>query len=99
MVRVIIERRLKAGKEREMWTLLNELRSKAMCQSGYVAGETLVGYDNPSLWVVITTWLTAELWQAWAGSPERQAIAARVEPLLTAPVKITLLKFFEEPKE
>lgn len=98
MIRVIIERKLKPGKEREMWNLIHELRSKGMRQPGYVSGETLVGFDDPSLWVVISTWLTAELWQAWAGSPERQATGAQVEPLLAAPVKTTILKFLEEPR-
>lgn len=98
MVRVIIERKLKADKESEMWALTHELRSKGMRQPGYVSGETLVGYDDPSLWVVISTWLTAELWQAWANNPERQAIAARVAPLLTAPARTTVLKFLEEPE-
>jgi len=97
MVRIIIERRLKTGKEHEMWTLLQEFRSKAMRQPGYVSGETLVGHSDPSLWVVISTWLTAELWQAWANNPVRQEVAARVAPLLIAPAKTTVLKFLEEP--
>ena len=64
MIKVIIERKIKAGKEREAWDLLHELRSEAMLQSGYVSGETLKGYEDPSLWFAIGTWLEAEDWQA-----------------------------------
>ena len=98
MIRVIIERKVKRGKEREMWSLLHDLRSKAIRQPGYVSGETLVGYDDLSLWVVIGTWLKAESWQDWLKSPERKAIASREKSLLTTPTKITVLKFLEEAK-
>ena len=98
MVRVIIERRPKQGKEREMWTLLHELRKQGLPRPGYISGETLMGHDDPSLWVVIATWLSAEHWQAWVNSPERKELITKIEPLLAAPVKTTLLNFLEEPK-
>ena len=62
MVRVIIERRFQAGREMELENLLVELRSRAMAQPGYVSGETLRSLDDPSLWVVLSTWLDASLW-------------------------------------
>ena len=43
MVRVIIERRCRPGKEAELETLLVELRTRAMRQPGYISGETLRG--------------------------------------------------------
>jgi quinol monooxygenase YgiN len=98
MVRVIIERRLKPGKEREMWAMLHEFRSHSLRQPGNISGETLIGHDDPSLWVVISNWISAEHWRAWANSPERGELTARLEPFLTAPVKVTILEFIEEPK-
>ncbi|MBI2869961.1 MAG: antibiotic biosynthesis monooxygenase [Chloroflexi bacterium] len=97
MIRVVIERRIKPGKEREMWSLLHDLRSQAMRQPGYVSGETLVGTDDPALWVVISSWLKPEYWQSWSKSPERQGIASAESGLLSAPVKTAVLKFLEEP--
>ncbi len=97
MIRVLIERKIKPGKERKAWELLHELRSKAMRQTGYVSGETLMGHDDPSLWVVISTWVKAEDWQAWRNSPERKAIEPQEKALVAAPVKVTVLKFFDEP--
>ena len=96
MIRVIIERMAKEEWELELPVLLLDLRAKAMPQPGYVSGETLVAEDNPLLYIVISTWRSGELWQAWASSTERGAIAAQMEPLLSAPEKTTILNFIEE---
>ena len=97
MIKVIIERKIKAGKESKAWDLLHELRSNAIKQSGYVTGETLMGFDDSSLWFTIGTWLEAEDWQAWLSSPDRKALVDREKALIDTPIKTTLLKPFEEP--
>lgn len=96
MVRVIIERRIKEDREFEFRELISELRSKAIRQPGYVMGETWVGDDDPSLYIVISTWIGTDLWQAWERSAERQQIAARMEPLLSAPAKTNVLRLSGE---
>ena len=93
MVRVIIERRCQPNKEVELEKLLVELRSKAMWQRGYISGETLQSVDAPSLWLVISTWLDAELWKAWENSPERQEMVTKIEQLLVVPEKVSVLSF------
>lgn len=95
MVRVIIERRCQPNKEAELEKLLVELRSKAMWQRGYVSGETLRSADAPSLWLVISTWLDAELWKAWENSPERQEMVTKIEQLLVVPEKVSVLSFIK----
>lgn len=93
MVRVIIERRCQPNKEAELEKLLVELRSKAMWQRGYISGETLQSVDAPSLWLVISTWLDAELWKVWENSPERQEMVTKIELLLVVPEKVSVLSF------
>lgn len=93
MVRVIIERRCQPNKEPELETLLVELRSKVVRLRGYVSGETLRSVDDPSLWLVISTWLDAELWKAWENSPERQEVVTKIERLLVAPTKTSVFSF------
>lgn len=93
MVRVIIERRCQPNKEAELEKLLVELRSKAMWQRGYISGETLQSVDAPSLWLVISTWLDAELWKTWENSPERQEMVTKIEQLLVVPEKVSVLSF------
>jgi len=93
MVRVIIKRRCQPNKEVELEKLLVELRSKAMWQRGYISGETLQSVDAPSLWLVISTWLDAELWKTWENSPERQEMVTKIEQLLVVPEKVSVLSF------
>ena len=95
MIRVIIERRAREGKENELLRELLDLRTEGMRQPGYVSGETLVGYDDPSLYVVISTWSAPAYWKAWTILVERRRITERLEPLLSAPEKITVLNFLE----
>lgn len=93
MVRVIIERRFRARKEAELENLLVELRSRAMAQPGYVSGETLRALDDPSLWVVLSTWLDVSLWKAWEASPERRDIEDRIGRIASAPAKVSVFSF------
>ena len=93
MVRVMIERRCRADKAAEAESLLMELRAGAMQQRGYVSGETLRAVDDPSLWLVISTWLDANTWKAWQKKAERRALSDKLAGLLLAPEKITLFTF------
>lgn len=81
MIRVLIERRIKPGKEMEAARLLLELRSHGMKQPGYISGETLYFLDDPSLWMVISTWSDIESWTAWKTSPERNELSGKMTPV------------------
>jgi quinol monooxygenase YgiN len=96
MVKIIIERRCKPNKEAELESLLVELRTNAVQQRGYVSGETLRSVDDPSLWLVLSTWLDVDLWKAWEASLDRQEIADRLEPLLVVPEKTSSFSFIWE---
>ena len=93
MVRVIVERRCKPGKEAELAKLLAELRTTAMGWQGFVTGQTLRSVDDPSCYVVISTWLDADLWNAWATSAARQKVASKIEATLVVPEKISVFSF------
>lgn len=90
MVRVIIERRAKPGREAELENVFIDLRIKAMKAAGYVSGETLQSVDDPSSWLVVSTWIDANHWEAWKNSRERREILSKLEPLLSAPEKISV---------
>ena len=93
MIRVIIERRCRPGKEAEMENLLVELRTRAMQQRGYISGETINSADDTSLWLVISTWVDADLWHVWETMPERRELMSKVETLLIAPEKVSIFNF------
>ena len=71
MIKVLIKRTFKAGKEKEVRALLNKMRSDAMNIEGYMSGETLVGHDDPNKMLVISTWQNVESWRSWKNSDER----------------------------
>jgi heme oxygenase (mycobilin-producing) len=96
MIRVMIERPCQPGKEKQLRDLLLELRSAGMRQYGYITGETLREADNPSVFMVISTWITLEAWKAWQTSRQRLLIEEMMDSLLTAERKV---RVFTEDSE
>ena len=88
MVRVLIERNCQSGKEAQLRGLLIELRMAAMRQPGYISGETLREADNPSNFMVISTWISLEAWKAWQTSRQRLLIEEMMEPLIKESRKV-----------
>ena len=48
LAKVLIQRQFKSGYTQEIVTLLNDMRSVAMNQPGYLSGLTLMEPENPS---------------------------------------------------
>ena len=89
MVRVIIERCVKKGKEKELMPLLRELRATAMHQPGYINGETLASTEDSSIITVISTWSNLESWKVWDKSEARTKLYRPIEPLLVEKPKVS----------
>jgi len=90
MVRIIIERHLKAGKRGELIHWLRELRTGAIHQPGYVSGETLASLEDASILSVLSTWRNLEDWKRWEESEQRVKLAKQIEPLLVEKPKIRI---------
>ncbi len=88
MIRVMIERHCQPGKEKQLRDLLLELRSAGMRQPGYITGETLREVDSPSVFMVISTWITLEAWKAWQTSRQRLLIEEMMEPIIKESRKV-----------
>jgi heme-degrading monooxygenase HmoA len=86
-VRIIIERRIKQGKEVDLARLLLELRSRGIRQKGYITGETLRDYADPSTHIVISTWESVDDWNRWSTKPERIEVQKKIDDLLVEPSK------------
>lgn len=87
IAKIIIKRRFKAGTSRQVIALLNELRSRAMHQSGYISGETLSKRGFPNNLIVIGTWQSMEDWHRWRDSDERKKYEAMLELLQERPTE------------
>jgi heme oxygenase (mycobilin-producing) len=99
-VKILIQRKIKPGKERELSQVVNELRSKAMHAQGFISGETLRSLEDPSTYLVISTWKSMEDWSAWMNTPERKAFEKKVDPILAEPTRIShyqTVTYFDVP--
>jgi len=57
------------------------MRALAMCQPGYIFGETLCDIEHPGECLVISRWKTVEDWNNWFHSQERARIERYIEDL------------------
>jgi heme-degrading monooxygenase HmoA len=90
MIRVVIERRIKAGNRGDLIHLLKELHIAAIHQPGYVSGETLSSIEDASNISVLSTWRSLEDWKQWEEAEPRLKLEQRIEPLLLEPPKINI---------
>ena len=86
-VKIIIDRKVKTGKEDLFAKLLRELRSKAIPSPGYISGETLRAEDDHHNYIVITTWQKVDDWKKWEKNPDRKKIQAKIEKLMARPTR------------
>jgi quinol monooxygenase YgiN len=92
-VKILIQRKVKPGKEKELSGAVRELRSKAVHAKGYISGETLRSIEDPSIHLVISTWRSLEDWNFWADSPERKAFQPKIDAMLEEPTKISSYQY------
>ena len=90
LVRVLIERQVKPGKETEAQNLIVEMRESALQQSGYVSGETLEDVNDPRCLVIISTWHAIEDWQRWESSENHRGLISRINPLLDSQANVRI---------
>ena len=81
-VKILIKRKVPREKGKEMIPLFRKLRTLATNQPGYISGETLKSLDRPDVFLVISTWQSAEDWEKWLISKERQQVQDQVDALL-----------------
>jgi heme-degrading monooxygenase HmoA len=88
-VKILIQRRIKPGKERELNQAVKQLRSKAVHSPGFISGETLRSVEDPLVHLVICTWKSLEDWSAWVHTAERKGFEEEIKGILAQPEKIT----------
>ena len=81
-VKILITRTIPQEKTRDMLNLFKEMRSLATIQDGYISGETLRSSDRPDVYLVISTWASANDWGNWLNNQKRQGIQAKIDALL-----------------
>jgi len=79
VAKILIRRRFKIGKKKEIFALFKKLRSAALNQPGYISGETLLEHNDSQNMLVITTWENMESWHRWIKSSKRKEFDAMME--------------------
>ena len=87
IARIIIKRKFMKDKAGDIVKLLNQMRTKAMQQNGYISGETLVNYAEPHDIAVLCTWQNIEDWLSWKNNPERKQYEAMLEVFQIGPTE------------
>ena len=82
MIKVLIKREVPTDKGKQILPLFKKMRSLAMEQPGYISGETLRNYNDPEEYLVISVWSSADDWQNWLESRERQQVQEEIDALL-----------------
>jgi heme-degrading monooxygenase HmoA len=90
MVKVITERHVKKGKEEKYVQLIKEFHPIAKGQPGYIVTDPLVSVDDPSLFLVVSTWEKLEDWKAFVNSEMGRKLYELLGPLLTKKPKSTI---------
>ena len=81
-VKIIIIRQVPVEKEPEIRPLLLKMRSLAHAQNGYISGETLINFDNPSERIVISSWKSIENLNDWLNNDQRITLQSEVDRIL-----------------
>jgi heme-degrading monooxygenase HmoA len=84
-IRVLIERKIVPENQPSLNNLLMKLRGRAMLAKGYISGETLRSLDDPTEYLVISTWNSLDDWKRWESDQERQDIQGQIDSLLRVP--------------
>ena len=90
MIKVLIERHVRKGREGELVDLLNKMRAELISQPGYVSGELLQSVEDKSTFFALSTWLSPLDWKSWEGNPGRLEIESKIESLLTGSPRLTI---------
>ncbi len=91
-IRIIIDRKVKRGKETEFAKLVKQVRSRAIFSRGYISGELLRDVSDHQHYIVISAWESVPEWQKYEELGESKKVHARIERLMARPTKVKVYK-------
>ncbi len=88
MIKVIVGHKLKPSAN--IQPIFLKLRSNAMQYPGFISAENLIGEEDASLAIFISTWNAFQNWRAWKISKIRTELYREAEELLVEEPKVTI---------
>jgi len=92
-VKILIKRVVPKEKAKDMIPLFRQMRQMATQQPGYISGETLKSLDRLDVFLVISTWQSADAWEKWLLSKERQEIQSKIDALLGGKTEYEMFQY------
>jgi len=92
-VKILIKRHVPAGDHSKLAELLHKMRSLTLKQPGYISGQTLQRVDDPTECIVDSNWRSVEDWNSWFRSPERNAVQAEIDELLSQTTEYAVYEY------
>ena len=90
IAKILIKRKFLKGKSDQIRSVMNNMRTGAMAQPGYISGETLVNHYDPYNIAVVSTWQTIDDWVRWQESDKRSAVTDQLESLAEGPASFEI---------
>ncbi|HHP7233559.1 MAG TPA: antibiotic biosynthesis monooxygenase family protein [Desulfobacterales bacterium] len=84
-IKVLIKRKFKSGKRKEISQLLNRARYSAMGMKGYLSSETLTDLNDPDRIAVSSMWRTLDDWKNWKNEASRAEVVGEMEKIMVEP--------------
>ena len=82
MIRVHIRRSVSAENQKELLSVINQMRATIVGHPGYLSSETLKRIDQPGEILVISKWQSHFYWNQWYESKERSQIQEKIDQLM-----------------
>ena len=81
-VKIFIRRVIAEERINDLLPLFRHLRNLATNHTRYISGEPLKRIDNPSKYLVISTWQSLDDWREWVVSRERIEVQNEIDARL-----------------
>ena len=91
-----VERDVTPGAQGEIYDLLEELRSKATRQRGFITGRSVVDVFSPTIFMTVSNWSSMADWESWEKNSERAEIIGRIDALLQRTPSVRLWRDDED---
>ena len=82
MIKIHIRRTVTGENEKQLISLIHQLRTTIVGRPGYLSSETLKRVDSPGEILVVSKWQSDFYWKQWFESPERTELQKRIDELI-----------------
>ena len=93
MIKIHIRRNVTDENEKELISLIHQLRMTIVGRPGYLSSETLKRVDSSGEILVVSKWQSHFYWKQWYDSRERTMIQEKIDELLGAQTQYEIYEY------